>query len=122
MEKRFLILGFVFVTVALGGCIMAGQESPADTTINNSEESQSEKIALRIAWEAVMNTERYDFWAAKGVAYKAVPRPSNAQDSANYIPELWTVDFDHPYATDQGIHVNVNIKTETVLFLYEDQA
>ncbi|MEK6958301.1 MAG: hypothetical protein AABW99_04975 [archaeon] len=128
MEKRLLILGFVFVITALGGCITKVQESPADTTIIespdditiiDSNESPPEKIALRIAWEAVKKTGRYTSWKAEGVEYEAVPRPSYAQDDVNYKPELWTVDFGLPYVEDQDMYVMVDINTGTVLYLHE---
>ena len=125
MKKWLLILGFVFAIIALGGCITTVQEpaaTPDDTTKINSNESQPEQIALRIAWEAVKKTERYSYWKTQGAEYAAVPRPYNAQGSADYDPELWAVDFILPFATDQGIHVIVNTNTGTVLYIYEDQA
>ena len=128
MEERLLILGLIMAIVVLGGCITKVQESPADTTIIDSNESDTPildskelpgKIALRIAWEAVMKTERYAAWKEEGIEYEAVPRPSYAQDDVNYKPELWTVDFGLSYVEDQDMYVMVDINAGTVLYLNE---
>jgi len=133
MKKRLLLLSLVLVIVMLGGCITKVQDSPPDTTIIDSNGSDTtisdttiidskespEKIALRIAWEEVMKTERYAAWKAEGLEYEAVPRPSYSQDDVNYKPELWTVDFGLPYVEDQDMYVLVDINTGKVLYLHE---
>ena len=83
---------------------------------------QPEKIALRIAWEAVMKTDRYRYWKEQGEEYKATAHPTYAKNAPEYKPELWTVDFDLPNVEDQNMYVDVNINTGKVLYLHEYQA
>ena len=98
----------------------AYKNNSSDTSLSSTNISlQSEQIALRIAWEAVMETERYKSWKAEGLEYKADPHPTYDKEDVEYKPELWTVEFDLPDVTDQNMYVNVNINTGKVLYLHE---
>jgi len=123
MRYIFVIVVLFFLVFIAYIFYNAYKNNSSDTVLSNTNISlQSEQVALHIAWEAVMETNRYKSWNVEGLEYKADPHPTYNKEDVKYKPELWTVDFDLPDVTDQNMYVDVNIDTGKVLYLHEYEA